>query len=143
MGRYQTAQICLNGHISNDSMQTYPENNEKYYKECGARTITKCPNCKRSIRGALYTIKKEPPIPRLTKAPMYCIECGKPYPWTKSKLKAARELIQELENLTEEEKKVLDQSVNEIIKSTPETELWVCMDNLGMMQLSVIPPMGE
>jgi hypothetical protein len=45
MSYYHTAQICLNGHIINESIEEYPEKNEKFCSLCGSETITECPSC--------------------------------------------------------------------------------------------------
>ncbi len=50
-GRYDTAQICMNGHIINSMSKSHPEHNKEFCDKCGARTITKCPHCNTPIRG--------------------------------------------------------------------------------------------
>lgn len=136
---YDTAQICLNGHVINDSFEREPEKNKEYCRDCGAKTITKCPNCEKEIEGAKYIIpyalsgpyaKELFPGNRYEKVsnyekPKYCTNCGTPYPWTEKKIKAVHELTQELDNLTSEEKEMLGKSIDDIIKETPETKLAV------------------
>jgi len=53
--------------------------------------------------------------------PSFCPECGKPYPWTEAKLKAAQELSDELDNLSLEERSLLKKSLDDIVRDTPET----------------------
>ena len=53
--------------------------------------------------------------------PAFCPDCGKPYPWTEAKLKAARELADELDNLSLEERETLKKSLDDIIRDTPQT----------------------
>ena len=53
--------------------------------------------------------------------PSFCHNCGKSYPWTEAKIKAAQELAFELDNLTQEEKENLNKSLHDIIRDTPET----------------------
>lgn len=55
--------------------------------------------------------------------PHYCYNCGKPYPWTQVKLEAAKELAEELDGLNNEEKDVLKQSIEELTRDTPKTEV--------------------
>jgi len=53
--------------------------------------------------------------------PSCCPDCGKPYPWTEAKLKAARELADELDNLSPEERDLLKKSLDDIMLDTPQT----------------------
>ena len=107
---YDTAQICLNGHVVNTKSVLSPENNRTYCDKCKSITITECKNCNRRILGAVLKIIKtefclnghitnqtitecprdkhgvfiNPPYVR----PSYCDRCGTPYPWTVNDLKA-------------------------------------------------------
>jgi hypothetical protein len=142
---YDVAQICLNGHVINESVQEHPENNKDYCEKCGNKTITECPKCGAKIIGAKYFernlgigrnlsscyLKKRKGYSQRQKAPSvyevssYCPNCGNPYPWTERKIKAAHELTQELDSLNDKEKKLLEKSIDDIIKGTPETKLAV------------------
>ena len=55
--------------------------------------------------------------------PSFCPDCGKPYPWTEAKLKAAKELADELDSLSPEECELLKKSLDDIIvmEDTPQT----------------------
>ena len=53
--------------------------------------------------------------------PIFCPDCGKPYPWTEAKLKAAKELADELDELTPEERELLKKSLDDIMLDTPQT----------------------
>jgi len=53
--------------------------------------------------------------------PIFCPDCGKPYPWTEAKLKAAQELSDELDNLSPAEHDLLKKSLDDIIRDTPQT----------------------
>ncbi|REJ29274.1 DUF2321 domain-containing protein [Caldibacillus debilis] len=90
MGRYDIAQICLNGHVVNASYNSYPEHNQKYCVECGAKTIIKCLKCQTPIRGYYHV---DTLIDHYT-PPKFCHECGEPYPWTAKALNAAIELAE-------------------------------------------------
>jgi len=57
------------------------------------------------------------------KAPAFCPNCGKPYPWTEVKIQTAHELAQELDNISDGDKEILTQSINEIVKDSPKTTL--------------------
>jgi len=119
MGTYDTAQICINGHVITEYYNEFPQFRKKYCSDCGASTITSCQNCNTPIRGGYsesFTSSQSP-------APSFCHNCGKPYPWVESKLKAARELSDETENLTDDERESLKKSLDDIIRDTPQTPL--------------------
>ncbi|NQS89714.1 DUF2321 domain-containing protein [Patescibacteria group bacterium] len=120
-GYYDTSQICLNGHVANDSYHEYAAHNQEYCSKCGEATIFKCQNCHAEIRGD-YKTRNVIGV-GVRKAPNFCHKCGKPYPWTDKKLEAAREMIAELDELSEDEKKKLDNSLDDLISETPKTEV--------------------
>jgi hypothetical protein len=79
-----------------------------------------CQKCNCPIRGVsegMYII--------YFKIPSYCIECGNPYPWTEKKIQATKELIDELDELTPEEREKLKLSINDLITDTPRSEVAV------------------
>lgn len=117
---YDTALICLNGHIITDSIRLYPEQTSKFCAKCGEITITKCQKCDTDIRGIYcqdYT-----PRGSLRTPPKYCHNCGFAFPWTEKGLQAARALFSEISELNEEDKIFLTQSLDELVKNTPQTE---------------------
>lgn len=118
---YDTAQICLNGHSINSMSESYPESNKKFCDKCGEPTITKCQKCDSVIRGyhhvpGVFTGSEY-------KLPKFCHECGAPYSWTGRSLTAAKELSEEMENLSPEEKELLKRSLDEIIRDSPQTQV--------------------
>ncbi len=118
---YDTAQICLNGHAINHAYHLYPEHNQDFCDKCGELTIFKCQNCETEIKG-VYNVKGVIGY-RPDKAPNFCHKCGKPYPWTVKKLDAIREIADELEELSTEEKEKLKNSLDDIIVETPKSEV--------------------
>ncbi|MCK4329069.1 DUF2321 domain-containing protein [candidate division WOR-3 bacterium] len=117
--KYDEAQICLNGHIVNPAIHSRPDMSRDFCVDCGTKTIKKCPKCETPIIGSRVIGRQ--PIGHLFSLPKFCHNCGEPYPWTEAIIKAARELTQELENITDEEKKILVQSIDDMIKDTPGT----------------------
>ena len=53
----------------------------------------------------------------------FCYACGKPYPWTEKRLAAAQELTDEIDELSNDEKKSLKESILDLAQDTPRTEL--------------------
>lgn len=121
---YQIAQICINGHVVNSTLESAEQSEGKYCSSCGMKTITRCQNCKNGIQGEFYNpdvavIGFEFP------APPFCIHCGKPFPWTESGLSAAKEYAEELMNLTPEEKETLKKSIDDIVRDSARTNIAV------------------
>jgi len=119
-GRYDVAQICLNGHVINSTARSCAHRNKKFCDKCGKETIMNCPNCNADIKGyyhgdVLALISFD--------APAYCHNCGKSYPWTEAKIQAARELAQESEDITDDEKRTLIQSIDDLVMDTPKTTI--------------------
>lgn len=122
MGYYHVAQICLNGDCISDRIDDSEELSQKYCKKCGAKTITACPNCNAPIRGD-YETDGIAVLGWEYKVPAFCCECGSPYPWTKSALEAAEQLIKEDDKLTDDIKNKVIESLPDIISETPKTQL--------------------
>lgn len=120
--RYDTAQICLSGHVINDKSVALPQHNQDFCDACGARTITGCQHCETPIRGYYHSAGWHV-VGGAQVAPTFCHSCGQPYPWTDAKRKAARELVGELDDLSEEERDLLLQSIDDIVGDTPQTEV--------------------
>lgn len=84
MGRYDTQQVCLNGHQITDNYHGHPEFRKDFCDKCGERTIHVCPNCDSEIRGE-YHAGGITVLGFSTPVPEFCHVCGKPYPWTEKK----------------------------------------------------------
>ena len=136
-GWYDTAQICINGHVINWMSISKPENNRSFCHQCGEPTITNCKYCNAIIRGYYHegrltheeadkrVLEALNPPPKTildyTALRSFCSECGKPYPWTEAKLKAAREFSEMQEGLSAEEREMLKKSLDDIVRDTPQT----------------------
>ena len=123
MGIYRTAQVCLNGHETTSSLETSPELKAAYCDVCGEVTITECPDCKTPIRGNYHVegvFSFGSYIP-----PKFCFSCGKPLPWTTTKIKAAKELADELPGLKPYERKMLKAAIDDLSLDSPRKELAV------------------
>jgi hypothetical protein len=121
MGTYDIAQVCLNGHPVNPSADALPQHNQKFCGKCGERTIMACARCEAPIRGRY----RSPGVADLTRyvPPSFCHGCGHPYPWTDRRLKAARDLANELEKLDHDERELLSKSLDDLVADTPGTPL--------------------
>ncbi|MBN2507599.1 MAG: DUF2321 domain-containing protein [Verrucomicrobia bacterium] len=122
-GFFDTAQICKNGHVVNDSMKRLPAANAAFCAKCGEPTISECESCHASIRGYYQVPGVIGYAERSTSAPGFCHQCGKPYPWTERRLQAALELVGELDELAPEERETLRRSLGDLARQGPATDL--------------------
>ncbi len=72
-----------------------------------------CPDCTGPIRGSHWNVSGG------YTAPSFCTDCGRPFPWTQSKVQAAVELAQELEVLDEQDRAMLEESIDDLVRDTP------------------------
>jgi len=121
MGTYDIAQICLNGHVINNQAREYREHNKKFCPSCGSSTITTCPFCNTPIKG-YYSVQGVISLGERYRPPHFCEECGRAYPWTVSRQKAAEELI-EFSDLAQTEKEDLKNSVTDLVAGGPKSSI--------------------
>jgi len=119
MESYDIAQICLNGHVIASTAGSSPQFRKKRCDECGEKTIMNCPHCNEPIKGYYHVpgfldTKMHYDIPR------FCENCGKPYPWIKSKIESAFEIIDFIDSLSDAEKIDFKVTIQELIKETPK-----------------------
>lgn len=114
-GQYDNSIICSNGHIVNEMVHRYPEDNLKYCEKCGAKSLDKCDKCNTLFKGNVYGNEY--------KLPLFCFNCGNVFPWTQLKIETAIELGLSSELINDQERDTLRSSTLEIIKDTPKTML--------------------
>lgn len=119
MGYYDIAQICRRGHLINSHFREFPQHNQSFCDQCGERTFTKCLNCRVDIRGTYVASDRYADYCQ----PNFCHACGKPYPWTKLKMEAARELFAELDGLSDADRRILKKSLDELVADSPKAEV--------------------
>jgi len=117
------ALICENGQIINDCMKEYPEYNSAHCEKCGAKAISNCPHCNKSIDGKRH-IDGFIGCSEID-LPSYCKHCGKPFPWTESKLNALNEIVDLMDQLSSDEKQELKESAIIISNDSPRTQVGV------------------
>ena len=119
---YDVALICKNGHVINDSLHSNPNDHSDFCPTCGQPTISKCPSCQKNIKG--LPISDFSYIFSYT-VPSYCEYCGHPFPWTESAIEAATLIIQEDENLSDQMKEDVIESLPDVLAENPKTNLAV------------------
>jgi len=120
-GYYDIQQVCENGHQITATYKDSPEKHQEYCDKCGAKTLTECPHCNTNIRGYHHVPGVLSLFP--VAVPSYCNNCGKPYPWTENKILTAIQLFAEFGKLDEEEKKTIEEDINNISRNVPQAEL--------------------
>lgn len=120
---YDTAQVCVNGHAVNDMVRAAPQLNRDFCSQCGAPTITTCQQCEAPIQGEYHVEGVFDFSGFEYSPPSFCHKCGAAYPWTEAKLQAARELADELDELSPDEIEVLKGSLDDLVADTPRTTL--------------------
>jgi hypothetical protein len=118
---YYTAEVCHGGHPTTSRVETSPESRQKFCSRCGEPTITACPGCNEPIRGS-YEV---PGVGFLSgyHAPAYCQECGKPFPWTEARLRAARELVDLERDLDAEQARQVKADLSTIATDSPAAKV--------------------
>jgi hypothetical protein len=118
---YTTAAVCLNGHVASRDAETNRGRLSKFCSTCGAETITACSNCGATIRGH-YVSPGASAVGGFFRLASYCYECGKPYPWTAEKRKAAKGLADELEGATAEDREKLKTAIDDLAAAGPRAQ---------------------
>ena len=121
---YDLAQVCERGHEITRTAIATPQHRRDYCPGCGAKTMTACPSCGKPIRGAYMTGNANTwsgDPSGWFKVPSYCSDCGKPFPWTVAAVSAARELADEMGELTPEDRSQLKGTFDDLIVETPRT----------------------
>lgn len=101
-------QVCRNGHVVTDMLNTCPERGASHCERCGATTLDRCPTCGQEIQGAVH-VPGLVPIGRL-QPPQFCSSCGASFPWSsKPPISTSAEPIALLENLMRRAPRVIRQ----------------------------------
>jgi hypothetical protein len=76
-------QVCRNGHVITDLLNTYPDRGLSHCDRCGAMTLDRCATCGMEIPGAVH-VPGLVPVGR-SQPPEFCASCGAPFPWGKKR----------------------------------------------------------
>lgn len=106
-----------------------PRNNSEYCPRCGERTINGCEHCSMAIPGDVLNCPEDEFVflggPSSYERPAYCRGCGRPFPWTVSALDAAKEYAAEIEGLSDDERRLLSESLDDLVTEGPRTAIAV------------------
>lgn len=122
-GSYDTAQICPNGHVANDSLQQTPQHSRQYCEQCGEKTLVACPSCNRPIRGD-YQVPGVFGVGTYQR-PAYCHACGAAFPWTDKAIQAALQLSLEEGHLEGQDAIEFKEAVGNIVRDTSATPIGI------------------
>jgi hypothetical protein len=129
MEKFDTAQICTNGHLISSATETKPHTKRDFCDKCGAETICNCPNCKKPIKGDYLGVINNENLNNNDKIrelldslgfhiPQFCDSCGHEFPWFQKKLELVFEFVEYIDSLTFQQKNDFKSSINELIKQT-------------------------
>ena len=121
MGSYDTAQLCLNGHLITESA-SFIQHRQDFCDKCGAKTIMECQNCNSKIRGH-YSVPGVISFGSTYERPNNCYNCGQLYPWTEEIIEVADELISVADGVSEDEQQKAKASLLDLLNETPRLQL--------------------
>lgn len=55
--------------------------------------------------------------------PLFCSHCGKPFPWTETAIEQASELLDLIDELSDEQKQTLKASLPDLVADSPRTQV--------------------
>lgn len=118
---FDIAAVCESGHVINAETQEHPEHNAKFCQHCGAPAVLACvnPKCSQAIRGVHHSASASSSAP--WSPPAHCRECGTAFPWTVKKARELADVIDDLEEVTPEDKASMKAHVGDIICPTAES----------------------
>jgi hypothetical protein len=93
----------------------------KFCAKCGGEVLTSCMGCDAPIQGHYVPPGVSAVGGRLV-PPGFCSTCGKPHPWTEEKIAAARELTDELVDLSIEDRDQLKTAIEQVATDGPRAE---------------------
>jgi hypothetical protein len=120
MGTYSIAAVCLRGHVATSAIKYHDPGG--FCSDCGAPIIKECPSCHAAIRGH-YDVPGVIDLRSQYEPPAFCFQCGKPFPWTADKVSAAKELADELEGISTDDRSKLKSAIDDVTSGGPRGEL--------------------
>jgi hypothetical protein len=119
-GRYQLAAICQRGHVLTADAELHPA--AKFCAECGAPVLIACPGCGTELRGHFVPAGVSG-VGGAFDPPRFCFSCGQPFPWTTEKMSAAKDLADELNGLSADDRAELKTAIDDIATRGPRAEV--------------------
>lgn len=82
-----------------------------------------CAACNSQIQGEYVVSDVVVMGGRNQRPPAFCHECGRPYPWTERRIESARELANDFEELSTDDREKLKEAVVDVVVASPKTEV--------------------
>jgi hypothetical protein len=124
LASFDVGQVCLNGHLITDQYMTNAALRADFCPQCGKKTVTRCSSCDAPIRGRYrFFDLRGRPNKRAYPSPVapFCHACGNAFPWTEAALKAGRDYVDELNELTAEDREKLKAALPDLTINSPQT----------------------
>jgi hypothetical protein len=122
MDGYDIAQVCKNGHVISSTAGSNPEFRKNFCNKCGERTMMQCESCLKPIKG-YYHVEGVLDFSMTYHLPIFCDNCGNPFPWTGTKLKASKDLINFIETISDDEKDDFRLTIEQLIRETSDAPI--------------------
>ncbi len=94
----------------------------RFCSQCGAVILSKCSGCDVKIRG-YYVPPGTTGVGGPLSPPAYCFSCGQSFPWTIEKLSTAKDLTDELDNISAEDRAKLKTAIDDVAAGGPRAEV--------------------
>ena len=115
---YHRAAVCGSGHVLDSLMNEGDSYPGKFCPRCGEPVYTACPSCGSPVVGAdTRTVS----CGIDSKPNYFCICCGNPYPWTLDIIESNQRRINELDQLDDQTRQMLCESLEDIVIPSPDT----------------------
>lgn len=131
-GGFYSALVCTEGHEINPFVEIRPNDRPAFCVDCGSRVVSACLQCGGRIQGSPRGVTMWTYTP-----PIHCDLCGKPLPWTVSRLDAARTVAAMLSELKPAERQALSSSFDDLVRDTTRTQAAVLRVKVLLGKLSV------
>lgn len=137
MNSYYYQSICLNGH-QNSIYGESEKPKEKYCSKCGQENISCCLSCHKQIAGRIVNGWPLGSVP----IPYYCSNCSEPFPWTKSLIDNAVELVSLDKKLKDSDKELIKNALPNLLVDSIETpvsqaKIKILMDKMSSNVLNM------
>jgi hypothetical protein len=117
--RFTSAAVCERGHPLTADLELHPA--ARFCSQCGATVMAACQGCGAEIQGH-YVPPGVAGVSGPYTPPSFCFSCGQPFPWTAEKLVAAKDLADELEDVTADDRAKLKTAIDDVAAGGPRAE---------------------
>ena len=135
--QFHRAKICIQGHVIDYGVEKI----SPFCSICGSEVLSKCLSCGYHIRGShklfgFYAELQEAEEENM-EYPNYCYNCGDPFPWTKSLLDNAVEILALDSQWDDNFMQIISSSIPDLLVSTPSSAIAVAKYNINIEKFTL------